>query len=94
MLDVGATLDAVASIIVAGVAIIGLGGTGVYMARRRANGQPALPGSAHDEQTHVLRDINKTLKDGFAANSKEHKEQMDILAPRPRGRTTTRRRRT
>lgn len=79
-----ATLNAIANVVVAVAAIMGLGGAGAYMIRRRANGQPALPGSAYDETLRELRGIHQTLRDGFRENGKQHEQMLDTLAPRRR----------
>ena len=85
ILSLATTLESISSIIVGVGAIIALGGTGVYMVRRRQNGQPALPGGAHDESVHVLREIRDAITKGNDTNSQEHENMLDVLAPRKPG---------
>ena len=78
-------VTAAAQIIVAVVALIGVGGGGIYMVNRKRNGQSALPGSAHDETVRELKAIHRTLKTNGDQNHEEHEKMLDTLAPRKRG---------
>ena len=76
---------AVAQIIVAMVALVGVGGGGIYVMHRRRNGQSAIPGSPDADMLRELRSIHKTLRANGDKNSDEHKEMLDTLAPRKTG---------
>ncbi len=78
-------VTAVAQIIVAMAALVGIGGAGIYVVNRKRNGQSSLPGTLDDETLDELRAIHKTLKANGDKNSEEHKEMLDTLAPRRTG---------
>ncbi len=88
-MDPTAILEAVTSLILAVAALTGLGGAGYYMVKRRSNGQPVLPSSAHDETVGALNGIkdevaslHTTVKESNGASQKAHKEILDVVAPR------------
>ena len=78
-------VTAVAQIIVAMAALVGIGGGGIYVMNRRRNGQSAIPGSPDTDMLRELRSIHTTLKENGDKNSDEHEKLLDTLAPRKTG---------
>ena len=78
-------VTAVAQIIVAMAALVGIGGAGIYVTNRRRNGQAAIPGAPNADMLRELRSIHKTLKENGDKNSDEHLKMLDTLAPRKTG---------
>lgn len=78
-------VTATAQIIVAVVALVGVGGGGAYVINRRRNGHSSLPGAASDDLLSELRGIHSTLKTNGDKNSEEHEKMLDTLAPRRTG---------
>ena len=75
-------VTAVAQIIVAMAAMVGIGGGGIYVMHRRRNGQSAIPGWPDTDMLRELRSIHKTLRANGDKNSEEHEKLLNTLAPR------------